>query len=83
MFCGQCGTSLVIFSNEKIPDNGKVGVNLRSVEGLDVTKLKVRYVDGRSRDPSDEMKQWEDEKERVRAAVKVEKKVDSDVAVRT
>ena len=67
MFCGRCGTSLLIFSNEKIPDNGKVGVNLRSVVGLDVQKLKVRWVDGKGRDPSDEMRQWRGERNKQNA----------------
>jgi hypothetical protein len=55
---------MLIVSNEKIPDNGKIGVNMRSVEGLDVQKLKTQAVDGRARRPEDEMKAWEDAKTR-------------------
>jgi hypothetical protein len=41
-----------------------VGVNVRTVEGLDVGGLKVRHVDGRGRDPEEEMKNWEEEKKK-------------------
>lgn len=64
LFCSTCGTSMLIVSNEKIPDNGKIGVNMRSVEGLDVQKLKVRAVDGKARRPEDEMRAWEEAKTR-------------------
>lgn len=53
---------MLIVSNERIPDNGRIGINLRSVEVLDVMSLKVKVVDGRSRDPKDEMSAWEVEK---------------------
>lgn len=62
MFCPTCGTSMLIISNEKIPDNGKIGINMRTVEGLDVVQLKTRFVNGRERRPEDEMEAWKAEK---------------------
>ena len=60
---------MLIISNEKIPDNGKIGINLRTVENLDILKLKpYALIDGRGRDPEDEMKAWRDEKARIAAA---------------
>jgi hypothetical protein len=53
---------MFIYSNAKIPDNGKIGINVRTIEGLDAEKLKAKVVDGRSRRPEDEMKAWEEEK---------------------
>jgi hypothetical protein len=58
---------MLITSNEKIPDNGRIGINVRSIEGLDVGKLKVRVVDGRSRVPAEEMRTWEEEKARIQS----------------
>lgn len=48
--------------NEKIQDAGKIGINLRTVEGVDVDKLNVKFADGRGRDPNDEMREWEEKK---------------------
>jgi len=53
---------MLIISNEKIPDNGKIGINMRTVEGLDVVQLKTRFVNGRERRPEDEMEAWKAEK---------------------
>ena len=50
-------------SNLKIRDMGKIGVNLRSVDGLAVEKLKVVVdQDGRGRTAEDELRMWEEEK---------------------
>jgi hypothetical protein len=51
--------------NDRIQDAGKIGINLRTVEGVDVGKLKLRSVDGRARDPDDEMREWQVAKEMV------------------
>lgn len=61
-FCPICGTSIVILPNDKIQDAGKIGINLRTVEGVDVGKLKLKAADGRARDPSDEMREWQSAK---------------------
>jgi hypothetical protein len=45
-----------------------VGVNVRTVEGLDVGGLKVRHVDGRGRDPEEEMRDWEEKKKNAKKA---------------
>jgi hypothetical protein len=56
---------MMIFPNDKIQDAGKIGINLRTVEGVDLEKLKLKPADGRSRDPNDEMKQWENKRTRI------------------
>jgi hypothetical protein len=49
----------VIVPNDRIQDAGKVGINMRTVEEVELGKLRFRYVDGRARDPGDEMREWE------------------------
>lgn len=58
-FCPTCGTSIVIVPNDRIQDAGKVGINLRAVEEVELRKLRFGYVDGLARDPGDEMRAWE------------------------
>lgn len=55
---------MFIISNDKIEDNGKVGINVRSVDGLEVVKLKIEVFDGMSRIPEEEMKAWVELKEK-------------------
>jgi hypothetical protein len=50
-----------------------VGVNVRTVEGLDVGSLKVRHVDGRGRDPGEEMRDWEEGKKKKKKKKKAKK----------
>ncbi|KAF2402821.1 hypothetical protein EJ06DRAFT_527800 [Trichodelitschia bisporula] len=54
-FCSECGTSIFIVPNDLLPDIGCLGINIRTVEGIDLDKLHYVKVDGRSRKPEDEM----------------------------
>jgi len=47
-FCARCGIG--VFSRGDDPRSGPVfALNLRCVEGLDLSSLAIRHVDGRSR----------------------------------
>ncbi len=46
-FCGTCGVTA--FASGQKPDGEKMkAVNARCLEGVDITKLNVKYIDGRS-----------------------------------
>lgn len=48
--------------NDKIQDAGKIGIDLGTVEGTEMEKLKLVPADGRARDPDDEMREWDGRK---------------------
>lgn len=46
-FCPACGVQ--VYADGKMPDGSPtVAVNLRTIEGADISGLKIREVDGRS-----------------------------------
>lgn len=65
-FCPKCGSSILIEPNDKIEDAGDTGINLRTVEGINLSKLKIIPYDGRSRDSDDEMKAWAERKKNLK-----------------
>ncbi len=47
LFCNTCG--ILSFANGQMPDGTKmVAVNLRSVDNIDVDKLKINHYDGKN-----------------------------------
>jgi hypothetical protein len=55
---------MLIIPNDKIPDAGKIGINIRTVVGIELEMLKFVKADGRARVPEIEMKDWESTKGR-------------------
>lgn len=52
-FCSTCGVS--VFNTIKDPATGVIGVNVRTLNGVDLASLKLRKVDMRSRTPDPSM----------------------------